>query len=143
MCTANHPVFSTCLCDQPTGHSGEHSTLVKEKGAKYSVRMKWANEYFYSEQDESEEALRREYHACEEKRRKSLIYFNTERMGVIQEIMGLLRGEQQVLLQTGHGCACDTTGTCVSHAGVYNAINDAVDALKVACNNYHASSKEY
>ena len=72
-----------------------------------------------------------------------LVSFNEERIGTIQEIISELRGELQVLYQTGHGCVCDQTGTCAGDAGAANAINDAIKSLKEACNTYHASSREY
>jgi len=29
MCAANHPVYSTCLCDKPFCHAGPHSALIR------------------------------------------------------------------------------------------------------------------
>lgn len=41
LCTAHHPVYSTCLCEKQKFHTGEHTTLYREKGAKYSHRFNW------------------------------------------------------------------------------------------------------
>lgn len=38
-CNANHPIYSTSLCELPDGHDGPHSTLVR--GGKFSTRHTW------------------------------------------------------------------------------------------------------
>ena len=38
-CNANHPIYSTNLCELPDNHAGSHSTLVR--GGKFSTCHTW------------------------------------------------------------------------------------------------------
>lgn len=36
------------------------------------------------------------------------------------------------LLQSGHGCACDSTGTCAHHAHIAGELSEAMKAIDLA-----------
>ena len=44
------------------------------------------------------------------------------------------------MLFTGHGCACDTTGVCAAHAGAYNLLLEAYNALEAAVTELHQAA---
>jgi hypothetical protein len=141
ICEEHHPVFSTSLCDKLAGHGGPHSALVKGKTDKYSSRLEWPNEYFYSEQDDADEAERMKWRASDVKRRQKLVAWNEERIGEIDVLRSEIYRIMQMLRNPGHGCVCDSQGTCAAHAGAWNELLAAEDALLRAVNEFRNASK--
>jgi len=50
----------------------------------------------------------------------------------LAKVKQAIAAHKMALFQSGHGCACDSTGLCAHHAGIAGELSEATKAVDLA-----------